>query len=382
VTTFDRYLLAKYFHIVAVFLIATIGLFAVVDGFTNLDEFQKKVGGKEQAAVAIFLRLGKYYLYQSALIVDTAGPTIMVMAAMCVLALMLRQGEIHPLLAAGVPTYRATAFLGFGVLFVNALLAVNQEVILPRIAPHLQGRHGELADEAQAVQPQYDPQSKIYVSGTGIIPGQRRLENAEFVPPFPLLVTDYVPLKGDFAIYYPEGPEGSKVSPAGWLVKNVSPTIEQIPLTDAGRSVIIPQANGQDVFILTALTFDQLNRQASNPRLVGTPDLIRRLQQPAGTQSSRSKLLVHLHERLTRPVLTLIGLYLVIPLIVRKERMSVLQQVTNIAACVAVLGVVFGACLGLQFVGGMGLLRPDQAVWWPLVGAGGIAAWLTGVVRT
>lgn len=376
-TTFDRYLLSRYFHVAAVFAVAAIGLFAVVDGFTNLDEFQKKVEQAQGGTFDLFLRLGQYYLFQSALIIDTAGPTIMVMSAMCVLALMLKQGEIHPVLAAGVSTYRLTRSLVFGLLVVNALLTLNQELVLPRIAPHLQGRHGELGDEAQAVQPTYDFKTKIYISGKGIIPAELRLENPEFLLPA-LLATDFVRLQADHAFYLPANADG----PAGWELKNITPPFSQLPLTELGRTVIIPQPNGRDAFVQTGLNFDQLNKQASNSRLVGTPDLIRRVQQPSGTAQGRRRLLVRLHERLTRPILTVIGLYLVIPLIVRRDRMSVIQQVTNIATCVGVLGVVFGTVLGAQFLGESGLVRPDQAIWIPLLFAAGLAAWLTGVVRT
>lgn len=376
-TTFDRYLLARYLHIVAVFTITAIGLFAIVDGFTNLDEFQHKIDGENGGTLALFLNISKYYLFQSALIVNTAGPTILVISSMCVLALMLKQGEVHPVLAAGVPTYRATFSLVLGLVFVNLLLICNQELVLPRIAHHLQGRRGDMADDAIKVEPQTDFITKIFMSGSGLVPAEQRLDNPEFLLD-PMLATSYVALKADFGFYLPA--EGK--NPAGWHLKNVTPSFQNLPLTEAGRRIIIPQPGTNDVFVLAGLSFDQLNRQASNPSLIGTPSLIQRLQQPSGTVISRRRLLVKLHERLTRPILTLIGLFLVIPLIVRKEKMSVMQQVTNIATCMAVLGVVFGAVLGMQTLGEYGLLRPEQAVWGPLIAAGGLASWLSGVVRT
>ena len=375
-TTFDRYLLFRYFHVVGVFTITVIGLFAIVDGFTNLDDFQQK--SSDDGTVGLFLRISQYYLYQSAGIVNTSGPTILVISSMCVLALMLKQGEVHPVLAAGIPAYRATLSLAFGLLVVNGLLIFNQEFILPRIASHLQGKRGDLADDSLKVEPQHDILTKIFVSGSGLIPAQQQLEKPEFLLPYPLLATSFVALKADQGYYMPaEGDEH-----AGWLLENISPSFQELPLTDAGRRVIIPQPNSNNVFVLVGLSFDQLNRQASNPSLIGTPALIRRLQQPTGTVISRRRLLVKLHERLTRPLLTLIGLYLVIPLIMRKEKMSVMQQVTNIATCMAVLGVVFGATLGMQLLGESGVLRPEQAIWGPLIASGGLAGWLTGVVRT
>ncbi|SFJ53098.1 LptF/LptG family permease [Planctomicrobium piriforme] len=377
-TTFDRYLLSRYFHVVFVFCIATIGLFAVVDGFTNLDAFQHKVDEQNGGSLALFFRIGQYYLFQSALILDTAGPTVMVISAMSALALMLRHGEIHPVLAAGVPTYRATFPLAGAMIGVNLLLAVNQELILPNIAHHLQGRHGDLADDTQNAEPQYDYKSKIFVSGSGIVPAEQRLKDPEFLLPTPLLASSFVVLKGDAAYYLPP----SAMGPAGWVLENATPRFEDLPLTEAGRRTIIPQPDSPDVFVHMGLSFDQLNRQAANPRLVSTAGLIRKLQQPSSTQLSRRRLEIKLHERLTRPLLTLIGLYTVIPLIIRRERMSVMQQVTNIAACAGALGLVFAGVMGAQMLGESGILRPEQAVWGPLVAAGGFAGWLSGVVRT
>jgi lipopolysaccharide export system permease protein len=375
-TTFDRYLLSRYLHIFAVFFIATIGLFAVVDGFMNLDEFHQ--AAQNRGTGGLFLLMAEHYLYQSALLADLAGPTIIVISAVSVLALMLKNGELHPVLAAGVPTYRVTLPLAIGVLALNGALIANQELILPRIAPKLQGRHGDSAYDAQSVQPTYDPKWWIFVSGQGVIPGEKRLTRPEFILPLGTLVTNPVTLKGENAFFLPRRGD----EPGGWLLKNTVPAYDSLPLTDLGRAVLIPQPNGKDLFVSCALTFDQLSRQTSNHRLIGTVDIFRRLQQPSGSLLSRRALLVHLHGRLTRPILTLIGLYLVIPLIVRRDRMSVMQQVTNIATCMATLGIVFGLSMGSQFLGQAGLMRPDQAAWLPLILGGGLAAWLSGVVRT
>ncbi|WP_437205750.1 LptF/LptG family permease [Planctomicrobium sp. SH664] len=373
--TFDRYLLARYLHVAMVFVIASLGLFVVVDGFMNLDEHQQNAAGKGSLGLLLFM--GEHYLYRSADILDLAGPTIMVLSAMSALALMLKSGEIHPLLAAGVPTYRLTLSLIIGMFLVNVLLIANQELVLPAIAPHLQADRGRKASDAQEVQPQYDSR-RVYIAGTGIIPLKRELQNPEFVLPQPELATSRLSIRAQTATYFPPGadPRG------GWLLKGITSPVDDNLLTAEGRELIIPQRGGTDLFIVSSLPMDQLVRHAANHRLVKTTDLFRRLQQPTGSLFSRRSLLVHLHGRLTRPLLAIIGLYVVIPLIIRRERMSVMQQVTNIAVCAAVLGGVFGISLGAQFLGQSGLLKPEQAVWGPLIFGGGVASWLSGIVRT
>ncbi len=44
-TTFDRYLYSRYTYVFVVFFAASMGLFAVVDGFMNLDDFQQNNEG-------------------------------------------------------------------------------------------------------------------------------------------------------------------------------------------------------------------------------------------------------------------------------------------------------------------------------------------------
>jgi len=40
VTTFDRYLLRRFWHVFGIGFFATVGLYVVFDGFTNVDAFQ------------------------------------------------------------------------------------------------------------------------------------------------------------------------------------------------------------------------------------------------------------------------------------------------------------------------------------------------------
>ncbi len=376
VTIFDRYVLFRYFHVFAVLFLSAVGLFAVIDGFTNLDEFQSAT--QSSGSIAMLALMAKHYLYQSAMLLDLAGPTIIVLSAMCSLVLLLRHGEIHPVLAAGVPTYRMTFPLIVGSVLVCGLLVVNQEFLLPRIAHHLQGRYGDVASDAQSVQPQYDPQWWIFVSAKEAYADEKRLHRPEFQLPAPTLADDYVSITAEDAIYLP----ATRTESAGWLLKNVDNTLTDIPLTEQGRKIIVPQPNSNNVFIACVLTFDQLSKQASNYRLISTPDIFQRLKHPSGSSISRQALLIQLHTRLTRPLLILVGVICVIPLIIRKERMSNLQQVTNIAICMAVLGIIFGLTTASHYLGQSGVLKPVQAVWFPLICSGSFAGWLTGSVRT
>jgi lipopolysaccharide export system permease protein len=372
VTTFDRYLLSRYFHVFAVFFVAAMGLYVVADGFTNLDGFQRAAG--EGGATVLLAMMGKHYLYHSSLLFELAGPTLAVMSTMCVLALTLKHGELHPLLAAGVPTYRVAAPLVVGVLTINALLTGNQEWIIPRIAQYLQGTHGDSIGDAQAFEPTYDTQLGIFISGKELVPKTRTIHRADFLLPVPLL-SEAVIVHAEEALYV----RGQKGQPSGWLLKSAQPRFEQLRIAEAGVAVVLPHENPSDVFIRSELTFDQLSNRGTGYRYLSTSDLVWRIRHPSAGMGTRRAQILHLHERLTRPIITLIGLFLVVPMIARRERLSL---VTNVAVCMGAVGCVYALAQGMLLFGNTGLLAPALCAWLPLICGGSLGAWLSPLVRT
>ena len=99
-TLFDRYLLQRFLSVFMIMFVSTFGLFMVIDGFTNVDEFQS---GGVGAAGAI-QRMSRYYLLQSSVFFEMVGPILAVVTVMVVFALLQKNSEVHPILAAGIPT--------------------------------------------------------------------------------------------------------------------------------------------------------------------------------------------------------------------------------------------------------------------------------------
>lgn len=370
-TTFDRYLLNRYLYAVFGMFVAAWGLYVVVDGFTNIDIR----GATEKSGPFKFLiQLASYYLYQSTMLFDLTGPTIAVLSVMITLALMLRQGEVHPVLAAGIPTYRLMWPFLIGVMLVNGLLIANQELLIPQIADRLQGPRGETSKVARSVEPQYDPRW-IFISGRELIPSERKIGNAEFRLPETLSASKHT-LRAETAINY----RASGNRPAGWLLKNVQPHPDDLSLTDEGRRILIPRPNGNDLFLICDLTAEQLFKQNTAHKYLSTVELIRRIQRPANTASvSIRGQIMQVHARFTRPVLMLLGMFLAFPLTVRREKDSL---IANISLCMGTLGLVFGMWQGGQFLGQSAVMPAELAAWAPLILGGSLSAWLTGILRT
>src|SRR5262249_55829541 len=131
-TTFDRYLFNRFIYAFVALFIASVGLFAVVDGFMNLDAFQKEAG--DRGTAALLLSMGRHYFIHSSVLLDLLGPTACVLAVLTTMALLMKHGELHPLLAAGVPTYRLAVPFVAGVLTINGVMIANQEFVIPRVA--------------------------------------------------------------------------------------------------------------------------------------------------------------------------------------------------------------------------------------------------------
>jgi lipopolysaccharide export system permease protein len=372
VTTYDRHLLGRFLHAFVVFFVAALGLYVVIDGFTNLDGFQR--ASQDQGTVGLLVHMGRHYLFQSSLLLELVGPTVAIVAVMTVFSLMCKHGELHPLLAAGVPTYRLALPLLAGMVLVNVAFVCNQEFVIPRISSHLQGSHGDTADDARQVEPCLSA-SGLFLSGEQLFLADQRLHGAEFRLSRGRLSTDFASLTAEDAYYLPQ----KGVWPAGWLLRNAAPRFDRLPLTDEGRQVIIPQKGSADVFVVTEVTFGELYNRSTSFKFLSTRELLDRVRRPSfGTTASKGQLL-HLHSRLTRPAMLLVGVFLIVPVIVRREHTNL---VSNIAVCTLLVGGVFGVSQGLQFVSQAGLMTPELSAWAPLIGSAGLSAWLSPLVRT
>ena len=83
------------------------------------------------------------------------------------------------------------------------------------------------------------------------------------------------------------------------------------------------------------------------------------------------------HTRLTRPIFAVLMVFIVVPLVIRRESRSLIG---NMAMCSFALASVYGLAQVCNSLGG--IVSPDLAVWTPVIFSGGYGAWLTGAVQT
>ncbi|MGV2342146.1 MAG UNVERIFIED_CONTAM: LptF/LptG family permease [Planctomycetaceae bacterium] len=146
-TTFDRYVTGRFLHTFVLLFVATLGLYVVIDLFMNIDEFQDNLARDTTAAhgqTELFRRIGEYYFYRTFDFFEMAGPILIVVSAVTVVALLRKSSETFPLLAAGIPAFRLLRPLLITALILNAALFVNQEFVIPSLAVRLQTPRGSL----------------------------------------------------------------------------------------------------------------------------------------------------------------------------------------------------------------------------------------------
>lgn len=373
VLTFDRYLIRSFLHVFCTCFIATFGLMIVIDLLENLDEFLAANGAAGN--LSLLQNIGRYYAYQSVFFLDRAGATLTVISVVVILILFQRSGELYPLLAAGVPMYRVLLPLVCAAVSVSGLLVLNQELVIPRVAFAAYDSRGGTGSNELRVEPVYDYASRISINGKRLLLAQRVIEEAEFVLPAPSIVGSMETLQATRAVHK----SLRKGGPSGWHLQGTSKSWQELPLTEFGRELILPGAQPNELFVVTAVTCDQLYRRNSSFAFLSTQELLRRIRSPAFGIVSAQRLVAHLHSRFVQPLMNVICVLLVMPLMVRRESSGI---VIDSAISAGVLAGMFVVTQGAAYLGQAHYLAPDLAAWLPVVFGGSWAAWLSGVIRS
>lgn len=371
-TTYDRYLLGRLLHTFAVFFVAAYGLFVVIDLFMNIDDFMVDTASQTE----LFLRIAEYYLFRLAEFFEMVGSILIVIAVIAVLGLLQKNSEIYPILAAGIPAYRLLRPLLIAAAVLNGALILNQEFVIPAFAVQLQTPRGSAAAKRQNVEPVYDYSNYLmHIDGEFVVVEKQALLDASFNLPYPQLARRNETLKAESAVYV----AATGKRPAGWLLRNLTVPFDPEILTDEGRHRVIPHDNGKDVFVVSAVSFDQLYNRGRNLKLLSSAQLIQRIRNPStGPVPVRGQSLA-LHARITRPILCLLSIAIALPLVIRRESRSL---ILNMAICSAVLGFFYAFTQGCFAMGTSGILRPDLAAWLPVICCGVASTWTSGFVQT
>ena len=375
----DRYILISFLKNYVISLMVLIGLYIVLDMVFNFDELaevQNRAGaGGFESALSLLRGLVDYYFYQSFLIFAHLSGIIPLVAAAFTLIRMQRFNELTASLAAGVPLLRTATPIILAAVVLNALLVVDQEVLIPRMIPKLTRKHDEVQQagaRTYAIPSMQDDRNGILRAARYHPPGDRQEASMDFLDVIQRddegnAIGHIAADRADWDAREKRWKLGS-----GTLVTGLRPgeKIEQKPVQYYQSNVTpdeiaLYHSSGYTEMLSTA----RINQLLQRPKSYGVIDLLRVK-----------------HARLTQWLINIVLLLLAVPSVLSREpgkiRFGIMQCAVLCGACMAAI-FLSQQLAGTPPAGGQWMDRwPAILAWMPIMIFGPIAAWLLDRVET
>ncbi|MCA9267216.1 MAG: LptF/LptG family permease [Planctomycetales bacterium] len=357
----DRYLIRNFAQALLIFFITFAGLFIVIDGFANLEDFLDQ--GAQSGGLAPLV--ARYYGVRSLAIFDRTSGVLTLIAAMFTLTALERHNELTALMAAGISRARLAKPLIGAVIAVSVLAVANRELLLPQFREQLSTNAQDFGGErARSVRPQYDYQTDVFLNGRSAFLTEGRIEEPRFR--LPLGLSQYgAQLAADEAVHLAADGE----HPQGFLLKNVTAPadVESLPsLTLQDRPVLLmpsdtPWLGEHECFVATDVELAQLADSGAWRRFSSTWDMIAALRNPSTDFGPDVRVAVH--ARMVQPLLDITLLFLGLPLVLTRENRNIFVA---IGMCLGVVLAFFVVVMAFHALGNNCLIRPATAAWAPL----------------
>ena len=395
----------RYWSFIKAYLVcftALVGLYVVIDAFSNIDEFTKV----EDGVGPLLWFMGKYYLVRASLFYDRLCGVITMLAAIFTVTWLQRNNEHLAILAAGVSTHRAIRPVLVAAVAVNLLAVANQELVIPRVAGELQKTpdddgnrplmtvgyrdvnginiaSGE-ADRASVSVKDFDATFSTNRFGSMF---RLNAPRARYIPPD----DKYSALRGGWLV---RGGDliPPDATPDGEILARIDPD-PTIAVATAGAAVVVAEAavaalptvtpDSFDLaegtyFFRTNVDFATVTQNRQWYQFASTQSVLRALKDPTYI-SERPQISVYLHARLLRPLLALALLALSLPMVLSGQNRNMF---INLGISLGISAFFYIGLFVMQYLGGEGVVDPMIAAWGPLILFGTAAAANWGRIRT
>lgn len=342
----DRYLLINFVVAYVICFVSMVGLYVVIDLFTNVDEFLE-----DHPSTWVFMRrASQYYFIHSFHYFDKLSPIITMIAAMTTLAALHRHNEIVALLAAGVPTRRALGPILTGVALVIGLGVGNRELVLPSNSERLQRLHEDI-EANHSLQParRIDSDGVLFSAETAHREDQRLNKVSITVPAG--IVGPLQEIQCASAFYQPE----TQTERSGWKLVGVG------PVQMARDNLKVKQLDDGAWFIASDLTFADMIRRDVWRAFASTWDLLDHLRSPDAKDADDIRTTIH--GRIMQPALNVILVLIGIPFVLQWERRNIYR---SIAVSMFLCGLFFVVDTTAAYIAAHGYLDPLLAAWLPV----------------
>jgi lipopolysaccharide export system permease protein len=352
--------------------VSLVGLFIVIDAFSNMDEFQKRAEGVVETASI----MGRYYLIHQAAYFDLLGSVISMMAAIFTVTWMQRNNEHLAMLAAGISTHRAIRPVLISAVLVSALSVINQEWIIPANSEELQKSHDDDGTRAVQVPIRYDARVLI-IHGSEADRATKTIINRFNATILYQVFGQLHEIEGKQATYIPPDHPTAPIK-GGWLVRGatVSPAIDP-ELLEPGASIVTKVNDtagfpppyetavvpGDVYFLKSSLSFKAMTRKANWYQDASMAELLDGLSDPASDGTERADITMYIHVRLLRPILAMTLMFMTLPLVLGGYGRNMF---INLGFALGNSAMFYGVVMLCTYLGSNAVLAPSLAAWLPL----------------
>jgi lipopolysaccharide export system permease protein len=360
----DRQMFRSYFKAYLICLISVLGLYIVIDLFTNIEDFVQNHSFSQ-----FVIHIGTYYGYRSTLIFDRVSEAVALLAAMFTVAWMQRNNELLPLLSAGVSTQRVVRPVLFSACAVLGINVLNQELLIPRCANVLFRDREDAGDREIAGPWGYEPNG-IQIEGRYGTRKDRCIHSCRLTIPGNIC-NGLRHLEAQNARYVPAG-EGRHTG--GWLLTQTEPA----ELDNWARPDLLePLDSGKYFLKVQELDFETTCRPRNWFVAASTDQLYQEMCKPESLRLSAMAVLFHM--RLTRPIMGMLLIFMGLSVILRDQNRNVF---ISAGLCLGVCALFFGVIFLCKHLGNHDYLPPALAAWLPVLGFGPMAFVFFDAVHT
>lgn len=356
----DRYIARNFFSGYLILVAVGLGLYVLTDVLVNVDELFE---GQPRTAAELFFFLCDYYGYNLPLYFAQLGGPLLAVAAAFTIGNLLRNNEMTPLIAAGVPLQRLAAPLLLCAALLIGVWVVNKELLIPRIA-HKIARERDFATNATT-----EGLSMVRDANGALLTARRFEPRAGLARRVQIVVPDPTGgyrglIDADVATWDPSartwhltrGRWLTRAADAARPIPLTNPPIDEYPYTLTPEELVLHQGSEW----AELLSLRQMNRLVE-----------------LGKLPNRATIIVNRHIRLTQPLIHLILVMLTLPMFLTREPTNVLAAGGK--------ALLFGAgFLGLAFVA-HGIVSEQGAAlraWAPILVFGPVAVLQLANVKT
>ena len=373
----DRYVSGTFVRNYILSFMILVGLYVVMDMLFNFDALMT-VSTKEgqsgfETVWPLLQTIADYYFYQMFMIFVTLSGMIPIVAASFTLMRMSRQNELSAILSAGVPLLRVSLPIVIAAVVLNALLLVDQEVVIPQMIPKLTRQHneaGQASSNSFAIESMQDENRGLLLAARyypdPVKPYMVQItiiaRNEEYQPTSQITAerADWDAAQGEWSLTNAILTTG--LEPGG------KPKVS--PYDHPYKSIITPEevALYRSKDYVNLLSTERINKLLDRSVSFGSNQLLRVK-----------------HTRFTQPLMNIILLLLSIPSVLTREPGKLKSAAMK---CL----VISGTCMATVFLTSMLASHPPKPDWadqWPAVMAwipiliyGPVAVWLLDRVET